>query len=418
MEDKLAIFGGTPVRGEPLSNLFPGAAVMGEEEKGAVLTVLDNQSPFRYYGRKVVGTVRSFERDFARYLGAKYALGVSSGTASLVVALKALGIGPGDHVLVPACTFIASAGSVICAGAIPVFVDIDDSFNMDPDDLERRITKRTRAVMTVAWRGNPCEMERIMQVAKKHNLAVVEDIAQSVGSKYRGKACGTFGDVGCFSLQLNKLITSGDGGALCTDDGRVFERAVRYHDHGSFRERSSFPDLADTQEPFVGQNYRMNELSGAVAGAQLKKLDSIKTNLRKIIFSLCEAVGQIRGISLMRFTDREGYAGSTFVMLLPSRDLVRDFVRALNGEGIPALNIYGGNPIYLMPQIHDKRTADRDNFPFISPYADGIEYATGLCPRAEDIIGRNVSVDVSPVLRKQDLDDIVTAIRKVARYYL
>jgi len=273
-------------------------------------------------------------------------------------------------------------------------------------------------MMTVAWRGNPCDMTRIMDFARRHRLAVIEDVAQSIGSTYRGKACGTFGDAGCFSLQLNKLITSGDGGELASDVPWVFERAVRYLELGSFRERGCFPELTEAQEPFVGQNYRMNELSGAVAGAQLKKLGTIKANLRRMIFALCEAVGRIKGIGLMRFTDKEGYAGSTFVMLLPSRAVVPDFVRALRGEGIPALNIYEGNPVYLMPQIRAQRTAEKDNFPFVGPHAEGIQYAPGICPEAEDLIGRNVAVDVSPVLQESDLKDIVTAVDKVARYYL
>jgi len=418
MSNKLAIHGGTPVRSEPFANLFPGASVIGEEEKKAVLDVLESQSPFRYYGKRVQGTVRGFERAFARYIGTKYALAVSSGTASLIVALRALGIGVGDHVLVPSCTFMATASCVVSVGGIPVFTDIDETFNMSPEHMESRITERTRAVIPVAWRGNPCRMDRIMEIADKHNLFVIEDIAQSTGSQYRGKACGTFGNVGCFSLQLNKLITTGDGGILCTDDGKLYERAVRYHDHGAFRERADFPELGEAMEPFIGQNYRLGELSGAVAGAQLKKLDFIRKNLRRIIFALREAVEGFRGISLMRITDEQGYAGSTFVMLLPSPEPVSDFVEALNMEGIPALNIYAGNPVYMLPQFYNKRTADRDNFPFISPYADGVEYYEGLCPKAEDLIRRNVSIDITPVLKEKDVADIVAAIKKVAKYYL
>ncbi|MEA4890640.1 MAG: aminotransferase class I/II-fold pyridoxal phosphate-dependent enzyme, partial [Clostridiaceae bacterium] len=194
LSQELALNGGKPVRSTPLPAAYPGADVYSEEEKQAVMAVIEHKSPYRYYGPDVLNKVKSFEKDLARLAGCKNALGVTSGTASLVVALKAAGIGPGDKVIVPACTFIATVGAVIIAGAVPVFADVDESMSLDPAAIDALADRYTKAVMPVHLLGNPCDMDNLMAAARRHNLIVIEDDAQSFGSSYKGHFCGSIGD--------------------------------------------------------------------------------------------------------------------------------------------------------------------------------------------------------------------------------
>ncbi|RLG98512.1 glutamine--scyllo-inositol aminotransferase, partial [Candidatus Bathyarchaeota archaeon] len=211
MPEKLAIEGGKPVREKPLRGGWPGAMMIGEEEKKAVLEVLESKSLFRYYGPNPKYKVAQFEKEFAEFIGTRYALAVTSGTAALNVGIAALEVGPGDEVIVPAITFIASAGAVACQRAVPIFAEVDYSLGLDPEDVEKKITERTKAIMPVHLQGVPCRMDELMEIAEKHGLKVIEDCAQAAGAKYKGRRVGSIGDVGAFSLQLNKLITCGDG---------------------------------------------------------------------------------------------------------------------------------------------------------------------------------------------------------------
>src|SRR6266542_39604 len=288
--ERLAVDGGTPIREVPLRAEYPGASMIGDEERRQVMEVLDRQTLFRYYGPQTPDKVATLEREFARYVGTRWALGVTSGTAALRVGITALGIGPADEVIVPAITFIASAGAVLAARAYCVFAECDESFGLDPADLERMITSRTKAIMPVHLGGAPCRMDEIMDVANRHHIPVIEDCAQSAGASYKGRRIGSIGTVGCFSLQTQKIITSGEGGMVTTSDPVVYERASRAHDHGSYRfgrqgaRVSGSTDAAGVDEsaapppqlqPFVAEVYRMGELHGAVALAQLRKLDDI-----------------------------------------------------------------------------------------------------------------------------------------------
>ena len=407
MKSQLAINGGTPVRTKPLPVSNPGSAVLGREEAQAAAEVLYAQSPFRYYGINVLGKAKQFEREFAAKFGVNHALGVTSGTSALICALKACGIGPGDKVIVPACTFIATAGAVICAGAVPVFCDIDESLNMDPARIEKVADKYTKAVIPVPILGAPCRMNEIMAVAKRLGLMVIEDVAQSMGSMYRGQYSGTFGDINVFSLQVNKILTAGEGGVVVSNDARLYERAVRYHDQGSLRE----PDGLPGDELFVGQNYRMSEIAGAVACEQLQKLDDILGVMRKYKKIIKEELRNI--VSFRRIDDEAGDAASTFMMLFPDAGTRERFGAALVCEGIGCGCLYGGMPVYLQPQIFGQKTAERGSFPF-DQFAEPVVYTEDMCPRAVEIMPRNLIVQLSPVMTEEDAADIITAVKKVA----
>ncbi|RJS85373.1 DegT/DnrJ/EryC1/StrS family aminotransferase [Candidatus Bathyarchaeota archaeon] len=407
MPERLAIEGGKPVRERPLRAGWPGAMMIGEEEKKAVLEVLENKSLFRFYGPKPLYKVAQFEKEFAKFMGVKHALAVTSGTAALNVSIAALEIGPGDEVIVPALTFIASADSVACQRAVPVFAEVDRSLGLDPEDVEKKITSRTKAIMPVHLQGVPCKMDELMEVAEEHGLMVIEDCAQAIGAKYKGRRVGSIGDVGAYSLQLNKLITCGDGGVVATNDDDVYEKAVRYHDHGFFRGR-------EEGEPFIGQVYRMNELSGAVALEQLKKLDKIISLLRKVYDRVIDGIRDLDGITLREVPDPEGVAGVSICFFTSDSETAKRFVEALRAEGIPANILYGGKPVYSHPQILNQKTLNRVGCPWKCPlYKGKVKYRIGMCPKTEDLAKRAIFIPMSPLYTLEDADDIVAAVTKV-----
>lgn len=414
MAEKLAIHGGTPVRTKPMPSPYPGASAYGEEEVEAAVEVIRAKSPFRYYGpTEVLGKAKEYEKSLSDYIGVKHTLGVTSGTASLVVALKAAGVGVGDKVIIPACTFIATAGAVVAAGAVPVFCDIDDSFTIDPAKIRDCVDKYTKALITVPILGNPCRMDEIMAEAKKYNLMVIEDVAQSMGSSYKGQKSGTFGDIGCFSMQINKMISTGEGGAVCTNDPKLYERAVRYHDHGMFREREGFLGTNAADDIFLGQNYRMSEITGAIACAQLKKLPKMIEKFRALKKIIVDGIRDIPGIQMVRVNDPEGECGCTTQFILPSKEKCIEFNEALCAENIYNFRLYGGEPIYMVPQIMGKRTVDTNGFPF-NQFDEEIVYTPDMCPVAVDLMARTISITIGVLHTEEDARDIVAGIQKVA----
>lgn len=409
---KLAINGGTPVRETPLGRSWPGAQLYDEKEAKAVFDVCMKQSPFRYYGIHKPTMVKSFEQNFAERIGAKNALAVTSGTAAIIVALKAAGIGPGDKVIIPACTFIATAGAVVCAGAVPVFADVDDTLNIDPKKIGNVVDRYTKAIITVPLLGNPCQMDEIVREANKYHLKVIEDVAQSMGSSLHGKCMGTWGDMGAFSLQMNKLITTGEGGIVVTNDAKMYERAVRYHDQGMFREQEGFL-TDDAENVLIGQNYRMSEITGAAACVQLTRLDSIIRNNRRIKKILKSELSGIDGITFKRVVDEEGDAASAIVMFLPTKEKALEFILALQAENVMFASQYGGRPAYMMPQIFHKKTIDKSGFPF-NQFDEEIVYSEDMCPVAQELMPKNAFMFITPDFTDQEIEDIITAVKKVA----
>lgn len=417
MSEKLAINGGKPVREKGLQSAYPGALIYDEEEKKAVAEVLERKSPYRFYGPDPLYKVKQFEKNFAEKTGCKYALGVTSGTASLVVALKAAGIGPGDKVIVPANTFVASPNAVIIAGAVPVFADVDETLNIDPDQIDALADKYTKAVMPVHIGGNPCDMDRVMEKAEKNNLIVIEDVAQSCGCRYKGRYAGTMGHIGSFSLQINKVITTGDGGVVATSDPKLYERAVRYHDQGMFREKEGFLAIDEKEDIFAGQNYRMPEISGAIACVQLEKLDRIIFAMRRMKNIVLDGIKDIEGITFRKITDPDGDTGGKLVMLFPDAETGARFREALNAENISCGYQYGGKPVYMIPHIYKRKTVDRNGFPF-NQFDEEIVYSEGMCPVAEKLLPRNGIISFTPDMTERDAEDIAEGIRKVAKHLL
>lgn len=408
MTDKLAIDGGTPVRSEPLPPPYPGALVMGEEEKAALIEVIDHKSPFRYYGPDMLNKVSEFERDLEKYFGIKHALGTTSCTAALKIALVALGVGPGDEVIVPAYTFIACISAIVAAKAVPVFVEVDDTLNIDPADLERKISPQTRAIMLVHLQGVACDMDSILPIAKRHNIAVIEDCAQSFGTHYKGRKVGTFGDISVFSLQMNKLITAGEGGCVITDDRDLYYRAIRYHDHGNLRE-------FEGGSPFIGENYRMSEFAGALGVVQLRKLGDIIAGMKNAKEEILKGIIDIDGLEFRRIPDGSEDIGTSVIFYLSASDIAKKFIEALNAENIDSSAMYGGTIYDAWPQVLEMSTATPEGCPFTCPHYKGeVKYHHGMCPVSEDLARRLIYIPLAPTFGEREIADVITGVRKVA----
>ena len=260
-DSRLAIDGGTPVVSEPMPTGVSGPSVIGDEEIDAVTQVLRSQELFRYPKEK--SEAAKFEEEVAEHLGVEYALMVNSGTSALISALSGAGVGPGDEVIVPGYTYIATAAAVMATGAVPVIAEIDESLGLDPQDLERKITPHTRAVVPVHMRGVPARLEDILTVARGHGLKVVEDCCQCVGGSYMGRSVGTYGDAGAWSLNYYKTISSGEGGLVFTNDRDIYERACFASDPGLPMWTAGEDDVEWRNEPFPRQTYRPSEVAGS-----------------------------------------------------------------------------------------------------------------------------------------------------------
>jgi len=429
-EERLAIHGGKPAKTTLNVPMFPGALEIGEIEKKYVLEVLQSKQLFRYYGPGVAieefpSKAEELEKKFSARMGTKYAVVVNSCTSALISSLVACGIGPGDEVIIPAYTFFASCSAVLIAKAIPVIAEVDDSLTLDPEDLERKITERTKAVMPVHMRGAPCQMDKIMNIAKKHDLRVIEDVAQAMGGSFKGKPLGTFGDCGCFSLQYHKILTSGEGGIVVTNDDVLYDRVRAYHDSAACWRPTRFASPRYRGEVFPGENYRMGELAAAVALAQLIKLDSVLERMRERKGRIKEGIKNISGIEFRRLNDVEGDTAVCLIFYLPNSEITRKFVEALKAEGVNAGGIYDrGIPdwhIYAhWPHLMQRLTATEEGCPFTCPYYKGPEpkYSENMCPKTLDYLGRSVHIDVPPQMPLRDCGLIAKAIKKVAKALL
>jgi 8-amino-3,8-dideoxy-alpha-D-manno-octulosonate transaminase len=415
-DDKLAIYGGTPARQRPDPPMYPGGMMIDEEEEREVLDTLRTKRLFRYYGPQAgPSKVDALEKNFAELMGVRHALAVTSGTAALICGLQGIGVGPGDEVIVPAYTWIASAAAVLAVGAVPVVAEVDESLTLDPADAEHKITKYTKAIMPVHMRGAPARMDDILAVARKHGLRVIEDTAQADGASYRGRRLGTLGDVGCFSLQFNKIITSGEGGMVITDQEEVWKRAVMYHDViGGLRNRFA------PEEILWGINFRMPELLAAVMLVQVRRLDGLLTAMRerkRMLKAGIEATAQRKGVTFRTLNDPDGDAAVALIFFTetPAKALaVADALRAENiGAGVLYHPDRSDYHIYAhWTPIMTQRTWTANGGPWRWAQRE-IRYTLDMCPRSLDLLGRAVHLDVSPLLTNEDVEETVEGVNRV-----
>ena len=423
--EKLAINGGPKIRTRPEVPMFPGGLEVGEREAEAVKRVIDSKRLIRFYGPDDpddpgTSEVEELEKEFATRIGTEYALGLTSCTASLICGLAALEVGPGDEVIIPAYTFVASASAVLAVGAIPIIAEIDDTLTLDPESVRERISPYTRAIMPVHMRGMPSQMDEILAIAKESDLAVIEDVAQAGGAGYKGKAVGSLGDVGCFSLQMHKIITTGEGGVLVTDDPELMFRAKCFHDSASEWRGAAWqdpdPTIRDSFVAFPGMNFRMNELIGAVGRVQLDRLDGLLERMRTYKRQLALAVEETGRVELRRVTDDQE-AGTQLAFYTETPQLARSVAAALTAEGVE------GKVLYLEDEldwhvytwwrdIMAKRSWNRQGYPFNMAQRE-IEYSADMCPRSLDLLSRAVLVNVPPQMTPEDAEETAEALQKV-----
>ncbi len=422
--NKLAIKGGKVTRTQP----FTPRRTMGETEKMAVMEVMESGELSGFFGSpgpQWLGgeKVKEFERKWADNYGYRHAISVNSWTTGLMTAVGAIGVGPGDEVIVSPYTMSASATSILFYGGIPVFADIDpDTFNITAKTIEPCITSRTKAIMVVHIFGQTAEMESIIELAKKHNLKVIEDGAQSPGVKYKGKPICSFGDIGGFSLNYHKHIHTGEGGMLVTNDDQVALRCQLIRNHGeNLVEVHQVEDLTN----LLGSNYRLTELQAAIGIAQLDRLDGYVAHRQRLASYFGKRLEKIPGLTPAKVADGAEHAYYLYPVKYDqavtgiSR---KAFVQAVNAE-LPPIKVWEQTgfiegyikPLYLAQLYQNKIAFGRNGFPWnLNP---GVEYnySKGICPVVERMY--DLELIYTPLMREplteSDIDDFVNAIEKV-----
>ena len=407
--EKLAIHGGKPVRTQRMDN----SPAVAPREKELVMEVLDSRDLCAIDGKKAA----EFEEKFADFIGTKYAIATDTGTAALHIALASTGVGPGDEVIVPAYTFIASSTSILHNNAIPVFCDIlPDTFCMDPDDMKKRITERTKAIMPVHLFGHPAEMDEVLEIAREHDLAVVEDCAQAHAAEYRGRKVGRFGDLGCFSFQQSKNMTAGEGGIIVTDDEKLADTCHKMRHHGE----AFGPSVSRTYESFnIGYNFRMTELAAAVLLAQLEMLDKFTERRIKNGERLARELSTFEWMTVPAKRPYVKHVYHVFVLRIDEKKLGMsrgDLLAAYTAEGLYAGFGYA-RPLYLNPLFKTRVGFGGRDCPYGCRYYHGsASYEEGLCPTTEKVtmdalwIGGGWAVHN---MTDSDIDDIVHAFSKI-----
>ena len=372
----------------------PGMEWIGEEERKAVLEVIESGYLCRYAtddSPKFLAKVYQLEQEFARRCGVRYGVAVNSGTSALLAALAALGVGPGDEVIVPGYTFVASMSAIVFSRAVPILAEVDKTLNLDPGDVQSKITSRTKAILAVHMLGNPARLAELKAIADEHGLLLIEDCCQAAGATYRGKPVGSVGAAGCFSFNIYKTITAGDGGIVVTDDEETYRRAFAFHDQGHSPCRKG---VEIGQRPFIGLDFRMTELTGAVVLAQLAKMDRIVARLRDTKRALKSALADLPGIEFREITDAEGEIATLLTIFLPDEASARAVAAQL---GTRVIADSGWHVYSNMEHILGKRTVTQ-GCPFnCSSHPTSVEYRKGMLPRTDALLARaiNLSVGVS-----------------------
>lgn len=393
--NKLAINGGTPVRDTYLAY---GKQKIDEDDINSVVKVLKGD----YLTTGPI--VSEFENSVAKYVGTKYAVAVSNGTAALHMACYAAGISEGDEVLVPAITFAASSNCVLYCGGKPVFIDIDPkSYNIDINKIKEKITNKTKAIIPVDFAGQSVDMDSILKIAEEYNLIVIEDAAHALGSEYKNEKVGSKAHMTEFSFHPVKPITTGEGGVVVTNSKELYEKMILFRSHGITRNSEL---MTENQGPWyyeqidLGYNYRLTDIQSALGLSQIKKLDDFILKRREIVNKYNEAFKELKEIGTP-FENEYSKSGYHIYVLLLNLDKLKcgrkEIFEALQAENI------GVNVHYLPVYLH--------------PYYKKLGYKKGECPVAEDIYNRMITIPLFPSMSDKDVKDVIKAVKKVLNYY-
>ena len=373
---------------------------LSNEEKEAVIKVMESQMLTLLHGTYV----KKFEEDFANYIGVKHAIGVNTGTAALHIALAALDIGPGDEVIVPPFTFIATASSILHNNAIPIFADIDPkSYTLNPKSVLKKITNKTKAIIPVHLAGISADMDALTTIAEKKEIFIVEDAAQSIGTKCSGKQVGSIGDLGCFSFYPSKNITTGEGGMITTNNDELAEqcRLIRHHGEPSWYVYNR-----------LGYNYRMNEIQGAIGGVQLNRLPEFIKLRNKNAEFLSNAVDQIDGITSPFVPDYCEPAFNYWIGRINPKEI--NLTKEQFLESFPKSKVLYPKPLYKTKLFQEKNAYPK-GCPWSCPfYGKEIDYKTLTLPNVELITKEIFALDIHPKITQQELEANVRIMRKLA----
>jgi len=372
----------------------PGVELIGDEETAEVLEVLSTRFLSRYgpsddprFGAKV----HTVEQEVAKLAGVRHGLGISAGgSGALWISLLGLGVGAGDEVIVPGFTFVASISAIVYAGATPVLAEIDDTFNLDPADVEAKITPRTAAILVVHMLGAPARMDELKAIADRHGIPIVEDCAQAFGASYRGTGVGGVGAIGAYSFNEYKTITCGDGGMIVTDDDALYERCFAIHDQGHAPHRL---ESKYAPRPFLGMNMRMTELSGAVLLAQVRKLPRIQQHLRENKAIVKDMLAEVPAIGFRALTDADGDLATHLVVTLPTTEVAHAVAADV---GSITLDRSGWHVYSRMNHLLERRTATGKGCPFDCDHDDHArgDYRPGMLPRTDELLARSISIGI------------------------
>ena len=395
--EKLAIHGGFPVRG---GTIYYGRQWIDEEDIRAVEAVL--RSDYITCGPKV----EELERNLCEYTGAKYAVVVNSGTSALHCACIAAGIGPGDEVITTPLTFAASANCAFYCGAKPVFADIDpETYNMDPEAVRAAITEKTKAVIAVDFTGQAVKIDEIRKICEEHHLVFIEDAAHSIATKYKGKQVGSLADMTCFSFHPVKTITGGEGGAVLTNDEKLYRKLVLAHTHGITRDENQMKDAPHEgiwyyEQISLGYNYRLTDFQAALISSQLSRIDRFAARRKEIVRKYNEAFAGLPELILQREIPESDSCRHLYIIQLNLEKLTctrREFFDAMSAENVQCQVHYV--PVYWFPYYQEQG------------------YRKGLCPNAEKVYQGIMSIPLYPKLTDQDVEDVIHAVKKVIANY-
>ena len=378
----------------PATELVPMSSTdITEDDIESVVEVLRS-------GRLSLGPAQErFEDLVAEYIGVEHAVAVSSGTAALHLLVRALGIEPGDEVLVPSFTFAASVNCILYDGAVPVFVDVEpDTYNLDPADLEAKITPRTRAIVAVDAFGHPAEWDQIERIAKKHGLAVIDDACEALGARYRGRRIGTMGAAATFAFYANKQITTGEGGMIVTDDAGIAEACRSRRNQGRGRMGSWL------EHERLGYNYRMDEMSAALGVSQMGRVDALLRRRREAARTYSNYLKQFDWLATPMALDHVWVSWFVYVVRLAPHVDREALIADLAGQGIPSRAYF--SPIHLQPYIQTMLAAGK--------LGAGWDWSPGSLPVTEELSRHTLALPFHSNLTEADVHLVVRALAKSA----
>ena len=372
---------------------------------------------FRYYNPRP-SKVEAAESALADLIDVRHCLAVNSCTSALVCAYRALGIGAGDEVIVPAYTFIASAATVVACNAVPVIVEVDDSLCLDPAAAEKAISKRTKAIVPVHMRGAPAQMDAILDLGRRKGIPIVEDVAQAGGGSFQGKRLGSLGSLGCFSFDYYKVHASGEGGFVTTNDEWLYTRAQSWHDTAACWRPDRFSRERKPGELFCGENYRMSELQGAVALPQIRKTDEMLAGYRHAFNRIKDAIDPVPGLTFRRVSDPAGDTCICLILFLKDGETTRKAMLAMQAQGVPAGGIYDQKVrdwhiFAYWEHILDKKPVAADGLPWSAiPEGEQPRATRDMCPKTLDLLSRAIMIDINWHYSDEDCDRIALGINR------